>query len=430
MRHLFAALALLISTSAAAAPSPDHGALDVHALLDSITDAQRAEFHIAQATWKSAADTPAIGVHHAYLLGSLEGVATYDADGSIVTAGLTILPTTYLIRIPASWNGRVIFLSPPGFRNHLTIFPVNRPLLQQGYATVMVDAPQPGSPTFPYDAFIGAYRTHDTGAAVFSTVHMVKDLFRDAFAGPLKSYYLGQSGGSLFGAGLIIGRRGNPIDGYLLVAGGNGWRTETDEHMRSYRPGNSIPLSGLPPVPPLTPAAFNLAVDTEIGLADPEYRELILAGGGYQALIDYDSTTRPAAVQRAWAHLEYNPDLQAPVIVLQGTADTIQYPRNCLVFTKRVIDAGRSDRLRLYMIKGQGHGPIPPFPLQGLLDSVEQLKRWVEDDKPPGVIRFESPLYGIQDVKNNWDAGYPNDPCGYFHHQFDPEVQPPADCGL
>jgi hypothetical protein len=96
-------------------------------------------------------------------------------------------------------------------------------------------------------------------------------------------------------------------------------------------------------------------------------------------------------------------DLQTPVIVLQGTADTIQYPRNSLVFTKRVIEAGRSDRLRLYILKGVGHGPQPPFPLQAQLDAVEQLKHWVDDGTSPGLINAgtaASPVW----VPNNRDA--------------------------
>jgi hypothetical protein len=144
----------------------------------------------------------------------------------------------------------------------------------------------------------------------------------------------------------------------------------------------------------------------------------------YNALIAYDSTQRPAAVQRSWEELTYNPDLQAPTIVVQGTADAIQYPRNSLLFTQRVIDAGRNDRLRLYMVKGLPHMYPPQAP--GLVEAVNQVKRWVEDGIPPGDITFNTPI-GTQTVENNWDAGYRNDPCGYFHHQYD---QQPGDCGL
>src|SRR5687767_5648725 len=116
------------------------------------------------------------------------------------------------------------------------------------------------------------------------------------------------------------------------MTGGNGWRTETDEHMRAYRADSRIPLTGLltGQVLPFTGAAFDRAVDSEIGLADPEYRAFIRGGGGHAALVSYDSSTRPAAVQRAWEHLVFDADIEAPVIVLQGTADTIQYPRNAL----------------------------------------------------------------------------------------------------
>jgi hypothetical protein len=188
-------------------------------------------------------------VDHAYILGSLEGVATYhEADSTINMAGLSILPTTYLLRIPASWNGRVVFFGPPGNLNHLFFSVHYARLMEQGYATAMVYAAVPGDRTFqPYEAFIQGYRTHDTVAAVFSTAHQVKDLLGAAFARPLKTYCLSLSGGTLFFGGLVVGRRGNPIDGYVMVVGGNGWRTETDEHMRAYLTAyNTDP----PPTPP------------------------------------------------------------------------------------------------------------------------------------------------------------------------------------
>jgi hypothetical protein len=454
MRNVVA-LVILISTSAFAAEEPYYRGLDVHALLDSITDAQRAQYHIAIAKWQPAVQpTPtnpgAVNVDHAYILGSLEGVATYNADGTIVTAGLSILPTTYLLRIPASWNGRVVFFGPPGFRDHLFFSAHYAELMLQGYATAMVNAAVPGDRAFqPYEAFIGAYRTHDTVAGVFSTAHLVKDLLGVAFAFPLKTYALSLSGGTLWFAGLNVGRRGNPIDGYVMVVGGNGWRTETDEHMRAYRtaiatyPNDPIPnvllksvapLSGAltePTLVPLPGAAFKLAIDTEIGVADPEYRAYVLAlpeARRYEALAAYHSTERPAAVQRAWDELTYNPDLQAPVIVVQGTNDGIQYTRNSLVFTKRVIDAGRNDRLRLYMIKGFAH-MFPATARPGLLDAVDQMKRWVEEGDEPGTINFGTAT-SPNLVRNNWQLHLENDPCAYFHHQFDPEVQPPADCEL
>src|SRR5262245_10899622 len=103
MRHIAAILTTLIWTSAHA-DTPDYEALDVHALLDSITDAQKAEFHIAITKWKESAPAEpaplpsvAIPFPHAYIVGSLEGVATYNqADSSIDNlAELSILPTTY-----------------------------------------------------------------------------------------------------------------------------------------------------------------------------------------------------------------------------------------------------------------------------------------------------------------------------------------------
>src|SRR5262245_48866829 len=117
MRHLLAALAVLATTSTLArAEAPGYEGLDIHALLDSLTDEQREEYHIAIARWQTATP-PQWPVDHAYILGSLEGVAKYnDADSTTITTGLTIFPTTYLLRIPASWNGRVLVaMHPAGY---------------------------------------------------------------------------------------------------------------------------------------------------------------------------------------------------------------------------------------------------------------------------------------------------------------------------
>jgi len=62
------------------------------------------------------------------------------------------------------------------------------------------------------------------------------------------------------------------------------------------------------------------------------------------------------------------------------------------------------------------------------------MARWVEEGIPPegagGANPPEAITFGAEAVLNNWATGYPDDPCGYFHHQFDPQVVPPASCGL
>jgi hypothetical protein len=431
MRHLHAAIALLFCMSGLArATTPDYEALDIHALLTSMTDAQLAELHIADAHWQTA--TTGVPVDHAYILGSLNGEGHFNPDGSLKPED--VLPAVFLIRVPAVWNGRVMIFAPGGAGSYL-ILPFqgfHAPLMQEGYAFAVIYHALPGGDrvpgvVWPYEQYIDKLRTHDQGAAMFALAHRVKDVLGVAFARPRGTYMMSQSGGVLFGSGLIVGRPGNPIDGYVMGVGGNGWRTEVEAHVAVYGGDRRVPLTNQlitsGPTLPLAGAELERAANLEIGLADPEYRNLIMNGGGHDAFVAYRIADRPRSVMRAWDDLGYGADLQAPVIVLQGTADTTQYVRNSLVFTKRVIHAGRTDRLRLYIGKGLVH---MGWTNRAMLDAFHELVSWVEDGELPGTIHVDDTL----SVDNNWDTGFANDPCGYFHHQFDPDVTPPAPCGL
>ena len=442
MRHLASALVVLASASAVAGRTTDYEALDVHALLASITDAQRAEFDIEIATWKESAPAapPAVAIPlpHAYLVGSLEGASTYDANGTLLTDGLAILPTTYVVRLPAVWNGRLLFFAPGGTCDHRTFNSFQVDLLAAGYAIAVICHAFPDNPGLPYAQFIEQYRTHEMGASAFAISHKVKDLLGAAFARPRAAYMLSFSGGTLFNAGLIAGRRGNPIDGFVMFVGGNGWRTETEEHILGLKTG-VIPLTGQAYSVPVDFASQYRQATLEIGLADPEYRASMMARlqandflGARALFLAYRVEDRPAAVQRAWDDLRFEPDIQAPVIVVQGTADTTQFVRNSLVYAQAVIVAGHSERFRIYIVPGHPHGP--PWPPGGVADSVHKMARWVEEGIPPegagGANPPEAITFGAEAVLNNWATGYPDDPCGYFHHQFDPQVVPPASCGL
>src|SRR5262245_23688474 len=114
--------------------------IDVHARLDALTDEQRAVFHIAQARWVPAGDD--VGVDVAYVLGSVEGFATYNEDdGSLITDGLTSIPTSYLLRVPEAWNGRLVVVIHGGSAPHNRFFPFEGMLLEARFGVVVVNHP-------------------------------------------------------------------------------------------------------------------------------------------------------------------------------------------------------------------------------------------------------------------------------------------------
>jgi pimeloyl-ACP methyl ester carboxylesterase len=109
---------------------------------------------------------------------------------------------------------------------------------------------------------------------------------------------------------------------------------------------------------------------------------------GEASALDYDVSTRPKNAQRAWSNLEYGPQIAVPVIVIQGLRDVAVWPSETLRYAQRVIDAGRTDLLRLYLVKDMGHNPaLPPAPTDALyVNSVRTLDVWVAAGLEPGPI--------------------------------------------
>src|SRR5262244_2704783 len=144
------ALVLLIGLGAfpaAAHPPP----ADVHAAFDALTARELDRFHVAQAAWVPAGDE--IGVDHADLLGSREGFATYNPDGTLITDGLTEIPTSYLLRIPEGWNGRLVVTIPGGTADQTQLPAEAAQMIELGFAVVTVNYPSPGFPGFPFGQF-------------------------------------------------------------------------------------------------------------------------------------------------------------------------------------------------------------------------------------------------------------------------------------
>src|SRR5262249_47914691 len=147
---LCAVVAMALAGRALAA-EPGYGALDIHARLDALTDDQRATYHIAQARWAAADDV--VAVDYAYLLGSLDGVPTYNDGGWLVVDGLPAPPTSYVLRVPQAWNGRLIVIIPGGSAAHTRFFDWAARLMERGFAVVTMNHPTAGFPGFPWEVF-------------------------------------------------------------------------------------------------------------------------------------------------------------------------------------------------------------------------------------------------------------------------------------
>lgn len=411
------ALAVLPSRSARAGQLPNYGELDIHALLDALTADQIERYNIAQARWVPADED--VAVDYAYLLGDLDGIATYSPDGSLNTEGLSQIPTSWLLRVPQHWNGRLIVVVHGGQAPHNRFFYYEKSLLELGFAVATEDHPSPGFAGFPWESFYE--RPKALSDAYFACTHLVKDLLSEVFAPGSFTIFFGESRGSGRGGGLLVGRLGNPIDGYVLVTAGAGRRDRLESWLTVLLAAvngtgdNVIPLTGQPtgiPLPLDELWITNLA--DQIGFADPDYRTYVLESPSnavaQDRILGYYIPERPVHIQHDWDDTLFDPDLQAKVIMVHGTDDNDVWAVGTVSFSQKVIDAGKSSMIRLYIAPGQGHGP---WPLDAFVNSVLLMDDWVQGT-PPGTLVMDD----THSVPNNWQLSYPDDAYQYFFCQF------------
>lgn len=380
------ALAVIAGIGAGPAYTLDYPR-EIRAQTLGIDEEDRAAFGIKEVRWVQASGSVP---GHAFILGCHAcGSASYTSSGELAdAASLPVIPTSYILRVPEDYDAKLLANIPPGASTQTFFRPRHQQLLADGYAVAVVDHPMPGFPGFPYEQFFQPpYSTADYGRSFAATGHLLRDLLAELYTAPTQAYALGNSRGVVTGVGLLAHRADRPFDGYVMVSGGNGWLGDLTAFTQSYRTDGKVPLTGLPnPLAALSPEQAEGALAEEIGVADPAYRAMVLSGEA--SALDYDVSTRPKDVQRAWSDLEYGPQIAVPVIVIQGLRDVAVWPSETLRYAQRVIDAGRANLLRLYLVKDMGHNPaVPPAPTDALyVNSVRTLDVWAASGLEPGAI--------------------------------------------
>lgn len=405
--------------------------------LNSITEEQKEQFGIVSSSCKANASGL---VAHVFILGCHDCAgATYNTtSGALVnTSELNKIPTSYILRIPENWNGRVVVVIPPGNFVQTFFFPFMGTLLNEGYAVAAMNHPEPGFPGFPYEDFINPpYSTKDFRNGYLATGHLIKDLVTDVFGESVGTYGFGISTGVLQGTGILGDEGGTPFDGYILGVGGNGLLNQLMSVVESYKT-NRTPLTNLTPLQ--TTAAQRVTILAGavrgIGTADPEYKAFVLNGSTDEERLEralaYNASDRPKEVQRAWAALEFGSDIKKPTIFVKGLRDRVVYPGNALSHSEGIVDAGKSGLLRLYLFRNMTHGSALDSPLSPdilWVDAVHKLDAWVQNGTEPGSINAgpfglqpscttmgfgTDPLACFCDIMGGVDfGGYPIPECG------------------
>lgn len=112
-----------------------------------IDEEDRVAFGIKEVRWVEASGSvPA----HAFILGCHAcGPASYTSSDELAEpASLPRIPTSYILRIPESYNARLLANIPPGASTQTFFRPRHRQLLADGYAVAVIIR-CPGSPGFP-----------------------------------------------------------------------------------------------------------------------------------------------------------------------------------------------------------------------------------------------------------------------------------------
>jgi hypothetical protein len=348
---------------------------------------------------------------HCFILTEVRGEASYNPNGSIAAIKDSgRFPAIEILRVPECYDASSVLnifvgsasdhtgsqmelpaLHPFLGTNGITglecrafAFSKNFPTRSSPFCVANPDVcPVPGDQS--YDAQDWSLNTLVLG-------RHTRDLLT-IFGGVKTQVGIGLSLGGLGGISLIGDELANPFTATGTRAGAGGiWDfTEEDRRICMEDPSQPIPLRGVP-----LPSGY-CSIETMAGgisLADAKYAQLILDllpsnPDGARALIDaFNVSDRPIQVQRNVDKLTAGGDLQAPLIIAQGTADVTSFPHKAILAWRQIMRVSKTSMARLYFLKGLNHnlGPPPAAAVRNHLAFFKAAMNWAENGIVPGPL--------------------------------------------
>lgn len=402
----------------------------------SITPQQADRYGIERAEWKTS-DPPIPFAHCKVLFSLSKSGAEYTGNGSLVDFNANIpgtgisriaecvpkIPTTQVILYPGSSQDQTGLLGRNAFR--LIGSPANEcvPVSTIYYpsseilAAIGEQEAQYAPPSSGRDFLI----------ATHAMSHLAHDLVREVFQAPngVPDGLVGCAGvsyGATLGFLAEAERHGSACDGILLSSASNGWIPALELWRSICATDGKIPLTGQDAAWCEVPGFASAEVRgfaNGYGLFDPAFRAQVLEAledpargepAAQQLLAAYDLTGRPKAVQREAAGLTPTGDLQTKVLMVVGTHDDGAWAMLALRYAERVALHQKGTAFRLYLANGLGHEQVVNFSTAA---ASQLLLRWMAGEEP-GDLVFTVPSAGTMTVLNSTQAGFANDPCGYF----------------
>lgn len=356
-----------------------------------ITEEQRALYNIVHTEWRGT---------HGFIIGchSCEGAIYDTTNGALLNpASLVQIPTTWTMRVPSGWNGKVVILVPPGNLDPAVAY-VNliflATILNNQYAVAIMNHPSPSYPGFPYADFSDPpYSPREYRREYRVTSRILNRLTRDIFGRPQAVYGLSTSRGTSLGLGMLLDLPNSPFDGFLVAQGGDGYEGSMGGFQEAYESTpNRMPLTGIPPLQ--TTAAQKVErLLFFLGTVDPAYNAYVRAGATPDEQLArglaYDISAQSRKIQRDWDSIAMGVDLQRPTIVLQGLRERTVPLSSPLGFMKGVEESGQADYLRTYFIKDMGHvaaNDPPGVPNSFFVEGLAKLDAWVQNGTEPGPL--------------------------------------------
>jgi hypothetical protein len=347
---------------------------------------------------------------HCYILTEARGGASYNPDGSIAAVKPGHFPAIEILRVPECYDGSSVlnifvggqsdqtgsqselpalhpFLGANGIAGlecRAFAFSKNFPTRSSPFCVANPDE----CPVIPADQ---SYSPQDWPLNTLALGRRTRDLLQ-IFGGVTTQVGVGLSLGGIGAISLIGEEVGNPFTATGTRAGAGGiWTFNEEQRKICMDPFPKIPLLGTD----LTSAACSIeTLAGNIGVADPEYAQLILDllpsdPNGARALINaYNVSDRPNKVQKDVDKLTAGGNLHAPLIIVQGTADKAYFPHNAILAWREIMRSRKTSMARLYFLKDLNHvlGPPATAAARNHLQFFKAAVNWAETGIAPGPL--------------------------------------------